>query len=481
MFEMMRPVSHVQTPAATTTQPSQPIVRCAVYARVSVADTQSGEFSSLAAQVEACEQYVASRAGMGWVLAGPAYTDDGESARDLQRPGLRALMELVQQGEVEVIVVHRLDRLSRSLFDLTDVLLPLLRLKCVELVSVTQQIDTHSPNGRLSLNLLTSFAEFERETIGERTRDKLSATRRQGRWQGSGTPLGYDVDFDQRLVVNKSDASLVREIFRRYVASETMADLMAWIERQKVKTKKWITCDGKPRGGRPMDRTTLYRMFGNRMYIGEALFDGEWHSGIYPPIIDLDLWRAVQEKLAQRARRKGVPNQGRSELEFPLSNRLFWHDGRPYTLFKSSLRDKGQYRYYMGPATEAEKAAGLPPFNLSVDEIHRVVTEHLRQHFKDPTAWLPMVQRSLPDDCGLDEGMIRGALLRLDEAWNLFTEFTVAGVLFQLIQRVTLYPNGMRIEMNVPGLIQQIKDMAELSVAAEDAPKNVTRPHAKPV
>lgn len=344
MFEMMRPVSHVQTPAATTTQPSQPIVRCAVYARVSVADTQSGEFSSLAAQVEACEQYVASRAGMGWVLAGPAYTDDGESARDLQRPGLRALMELVQQGEVEVIVVHRLDRLSRSLFDLTDVLLPLLRLKCVELVSVTQQIDTHSPNGRLSLNLLTSFAEFERETIGERTRDKLSATRRQGRWQGSGTPLGYDVDFDQRLVVNKSDASLVREIFRRYVASETMADLMAWIERQKVKTKKWITCDGKPRGGRPMDRTTLYRMFGNRMYIGEALFDGEWHSGIYPPIIDLDLWRAVQEKLAQRARRKGVPNQGRSELEFPLSNRLFWHDGRPYTLFKSSLRYKGQYR-----------------------------------------------------------------------------------------------------------------------------------------
>lgn len=472
MFEMMRPVSHVQTPAATTAQPSQHIVRCAVYARVSVADAQSGEFSSLAAQVEACKQYVASRAGMGWVLAGPAYTDDGESARDLQRPGLRALMDLVQQGEVEVIVVHRLDRLSRSLFDLTDVLLPLLRLKCVELVSVTQQIDTHSPNGRLSLNLLTSFAEFERETIGERTRDKLSATRRQGRWQGGGTPLGYEVDFDQRLVVNKSDASLVREIFRRYVASETMADLMAWVEHQKVKTKKWITRDGKTRGGRPMDRTTLYRMFGNRMYIGEALLDGEWHSGIYPPIIDLDLWRSVQEKLAQRARRKGVPNQRRSEFDFPLGGRLFWHDGRPYTLFMSSPRDNVRYRYYVAPATEAEKAAGQPPFTWSADALHRILVDHLRQNFKDPTAWLPMVQRHQPDEADLNEDKIRDALRRLDEVWDLFTGYTVAALLYQLIARVTLQPDGMRIEMNVPALIRQIRDMAELSVATEDAPEN---------
>lgn len=464
-------VSQSQTPAPTP-QPSQHIVRCAVYARVSVADAQSGEFSSLAAQVEACKQYVASRAGMGWVLAGPAHTDNGESARDLQRPGLRALMDLVQQGEVEVIVVHRLDRLSRSLFDLTDVLLPLLRLKCVELVSVTQQIDTQSPNGRLSLNLLTSFAEFERETIGERTRDKLSATRRQGRWQGGGTPLGYEVDFDQRLVVNKSDASLVREIFRRYAASETMADLMAWVEHQKVKTKKWITRDGKTRGGRPMDRTTLYRMFGNRMYIGEALLDGEWHSGIYPPIIDLDLWRSVQEKLAQRARRKGVPNQRRSEFDFPLGGRLFWHDGRPYTLFMSSPRDNVRYRYYVAPATEAEKAAGQPPFTWSADELHRILVDHLRQNFKDPTAWLPMVQRHQPDEADLNEDKIRDALRRLDEVWDLFTGYTVAALLYQLIARATLQPDGMRIEMNVPALIRQIRDMAELSVATEDAPEN---------
>jgi hypothetical protein len=273
---------------------------------------------------------------------------------------------------------------------------------------------------------------------------------------------------------------LVREIFRRYVASETMADLMAWIEHQKVKTKKWITRDGKPRGGRPMDRTTLYRMFSNRMYIGETLFNGEWHSGIYPPIIDLDVWRAVQNKLAQRARRKGVPNQGRSEFDFPLGNRLFWHDGRPYTLFMSSPRESMRYRYYVAPATEAEKAAGQPPFTWSVEELHRIVVDHLRQNFTDPTGWLPMVQRHQPDDSDLNEDRIRDALRRLDKAWDLFTGYTEAALLYQLIARVTLQPDGMSIEMNVPALIRQIRDIAELSVATEEAPENVATTLPKP-
>jgi DNA invertase Pin-like site-specific DNA recombinase len=229
LFEMMWPVSHTHKPSVVT-EPAQRPVRCAVYARVSVADNQATEFNSLAAQVEICEEYVANRAGMGWVLAGPPYTDDGESAKNLQRPGLSALMELIQQGEVEVVVVYKLDRLCRSLLDLTEVLLPLLNFKGVELVSVTQHLDSHSPSGRLSFNLLASFAEFERETILGRTRDKFSATRRQGRWQGGGTPLGYDVNFEERVVVNKPDASLVREIFKRYAASDTMAELMDWLD-----------------------------------------------------------------------------------------------------------------------------------------------------------------------------------------------------------------------------------------------------------
>ena len=223
----MWPVSHTENEPSGEHYPS-PAMRCAIYARVSVADTQPSSFTSLTAQIEACEQYIASQRVKDWGLAYPPFTDDGLSGSNLDRPGLRSLLKLVDQGEVEVIVVYRMDRITRSVFDL-ETLLPLFELKGVALASITEQIDTHTPVGRLSLNLLTTFAEYERETIGERTRDKLSATRRRGGWQGKGTPLGYGVDFEQRLVVINHEANLVREIFRRYLAVETMAEMMAWL------------------------------------------------------------------------------------------------------------------------------------------------------------------------------------------------------------------------------------------------------------
>lgn len=437
---------------------SSRVRRCAIYARVSVADAKQRELTSIAAQIEACEQFIASRHELGWVLAGPAYVDDGVSAATLKRPGLRALLADIRQDKIDVVLVHRLDRLSRSLFDLAD-LLPLFSVQRVELVSVTQSIDTHTPNGRLSLNLLTSFAEFEREIIGERTRDKLAATRRHGRWQGNGAPLGYAVDHQQSLVVVPPEAELVKDIFRRYLAFATMGELMDWISQRGITTKKWITHDGKQRGGRPMDRTTVYRILNNHMYIGEAFFHGEWHSGIYPPIIDLDVWRAVQEKLAQRARRKGVPNEGRNPLEFPLLGKLFWHAGDAYTAFKSNQRgDDKHYRYYVAPASARQAAASADQsFNLPAEEIHRVVANHLREQFKSPKAWLPALLEHAGD---FDEAAIRQALRDLDKAWNLFTEWGQADTLFRLISRVTIYPDRAGIEINLPALTQLVSGIA---------------------
>lgn len=441
-------------PSAETPQ----CVRCAIYARVSVADAGHRELTSITAQIEACEQFIASRRRLGWVLAGPAHVDEGVSAATLQRPGLRALLGDIRQGKINIVLVHRLDRLSRSLFDLSD-LLPLFAVQGVELVSVTQPIDTHTPNGRLSLNILTSFAEFEREIIGERTRDKVAATRRKGRWQGSGTPLGYEIDHEQRLVVAPHDADLVREIFRRYLAFGTMAELMAWIGQRGITTKRWITRGGKTRGGQPMDRTTVYRILNNRMYIGEAFFHDEWHSGINPPIIDLELWRAVQEKLAQRARRKGVSNEGRSPLEFPLLGKLFWHAGGAYTAFKSDDRGDKRYRYYVAPASAKQEAASADAsFNLLTEDIHRVVANHLREQFRAPDKWLPGL---LEHAGGLDEAAIRQALQDLDAAWNLFTEWTQSDSLFRLISRATIYPDRAGIQINLPALAQLVSEIAQ--------------------
>lgn len=459
----MRPVSRTDTQSPAEHRPS-PDLRCAIYARVSVADSQPNSFTSLSAQIEACEQHIASQRSQGWGLAYPPFTDDGLSGANLQRPGLRSLLDLVDQGAVEVIVVHRLDRLTRSLFDLAT-LLPLFRLKGAAVVSVTQQINTHTPSGRLSLHLLTTFAEYERETIGARTRDKLAATRRQGRWQGSGTPLGYGVDFEQRLVLDSSEASFVQEIFQRYLAIETMAEMMDWLGRAGAKTKKWVTRDGKTRGGQPMDRTTLYRLLNNRMYIGEALFNGEWHSGIYPPIVDLDLWRAVQDKLAQRARRKGAPNAGRQLHEFPFLGKLFWHDGRAYTAFKSSPRGKKHYMYYVAPATEQEKASQQPPFNIATDALHEALIEHLRSLFRNPQTWLPDLLDRTRSDPTMDETQIRQALQSLDRAWDLFTEHTAAALLAQLVQRVALQPGGAHIELDMDFLARMIAKIGGTTAA----------------
>jgi len=460
---MMRLMSQdaLTSPARSDRQP----LRCAVYARVSVADHQgSGALTSIDVQVEACRAHIASRRPQGWVMLEPAYTDEGVTGATLQRPGLRALLSDVREDKIDAVVVHRLDRLSRSLFDLSD-LIPLLTVQQVELVSVTQNLDTKTPDGRLSLHLLTSFAEFEREFIGERTRDKVTSTRRKGLWQGSGTPLGYGVDFEQRLVVINHEANLVRDIFRRYLAVDTMAEMMAWLAHQQIKTKKWITRDGKPRGGQGMDRSTLYRILNNKMYIGEAMFDGEWHSGIYPPIVDLDLWRSVHDKLAQRARRKGIPNQGRTVADFPLLGKLFWHDGREYTAFESSPRGKKHYRYYVGPATSQEKAAGQPPFTFSTDEIHQMVIHHLRTQFRDPNAWLPALLQRTGSDSDLNDTRIRQALIRLDEVWDRLAEFTVANMLTQLIRRVTLEPDGVRIEVEMAYLYSEVVALDEAGQA----------------
>jgi len=402
-----------QTTSADITTPP---VRCAVYARVSVADQQSNALTSIDVQVEACRAYIESQGGLGGVMVEPAYKDDGVTGATLQRPGLRALLEDAHHDKIDVVVVHRLDRLSRSVFDVTT-LIPLLKINGVDLVSVTEPaINTNTYIGLLTVHILTSFAQFERELISERTREKLAATRAKGMWQGSGTPLGYTVDFDSRVVVVDTDARLVEDIFRRYLSSDGMTDLISYLQKRNVRNKTWLTTGGKKRGGLLLDRTAVYRILNNRMYLGEALFYGEWHSGIFPSIIAPDLWQQVQEKLAQGARRKGVRNETRNPLEFPLIGKLFWHDGRAFKFFKSSPRNQKQYLYYVAPTTAEERSSGAGPVNLTTTMLQSVIIEHLRSQLREPGKWLPDLIELAQGDPKLDETNIAQALKKLDDA-----------------------------------------------------------------
>lgn len=343
------PIIHV--PSEESAKPPTAIRRCAIYARVSVSNKDSSaQLSSLQAQVQACESYIQSQRSMGWELVATPYIDDGYSGGNLDRPSLIQLMQDVGEGKFDAVIVQRLDRLCRSVRDICD-LLPLFSTNKTALVSLTQAFDSETPTGRLTLHLLTTFGQFERELAGERVRDKFAITRASGRWQRSGIPLGYTLTDQQELQVNATEAAMVRDIFQRYLAADSMTQLLEDLSALDYRTKIHISRNGNQHGGKHFDRNTLNQLLRNRAYVGEVFYKDAWHPGKHEPIIDRALWDQVQAVRSQRARRTGRPTGDRFVEDFPLAGLVFWHDGSAYTMYESSNRKGQRYRYYKAPKT----------------------------------------------------------------------------------------------------------------------------------
>jgi site-specific DNA recombinase len=244
------------------------LVRCAIYTRKSSEEGLEQEFNSLDAQREAGEAFVRSQAGEGWALVGERYDDGGYTGGNTERPGLQRLLAEIEAGKIDCVVVYKVDRLSRSLLDFAQLMRTFEQCK-VSFVSVTQQFNTATSMGRLVLNVLLSFAQFEREIISERTRDKIAATRRKGKWTGGHPLLGYDVDpAGYKLVVNPAEAERVRQIFALYLEHESLLPVVEELAQRKWVGKKWKTRKGPERGGQPFTRTCLYRLLTNVVYTG---------------------------------------------------------------------------------------------------------------------------------------------------------------------------------------------------------------------
>ena len=247
-------------------------VRCAVYTRKSSEEGLEQDFNSLDAQREACEAYIASQKAEGWIALRDHFDDGGFSGGTLERPALRRLMKEIEAGKVDVVVVYKIDRLSRSLMDFAK-LVEAFDRKSVTFVSVTQSFNTTNSMGRLTLNVLLSFAQFEREVTGERIRDKFAASKKKGMWMGGNPPLGYDVS-NRKLVVNASEAKTVRMIFQRYLDLGCVRLLCADLAAQGVVSKQRAFESGQRRGGKPMGRSALYCILNNRASIGETTHKG---------------------------------------------------------------------------------------------------------------------------------------------------------------------------------------------------------------
>jgi site-specific DNA recombinase len=270
-------------------------VRCAIYTRKSTDQGLEQDFNSLDAQYEASQAYIRSQAHAGWTLLRAKYDDGGFSGGDTDRPALQRLLADVQAGKIDVIVVYKVDRLTRSLADFAK-LVELFDKHNVSFVSVTQQFNTTTSMGRLTLNVLLSFAQFEREVTSERIRDKISASKRKGLWVGGIAPLGYDTK-DRRITVNEAEADGVRSIFRGYAELGSLNLLMADLRKRGIVTKVRTLKSGEQIGGIPFTRGPLAHLLRNRFYIGEVAFKGEVLKGEQVPIVDKDLFEAVQIKL----------------------------------------------------------------------------------------------------------------------------------------------------------------------------------------
>lgn len=326
----------------TTKKPQT--VRCAIYTRVSTDQGLDQDFNSLDAQYEASKAYIRSQAHAGWTQIRARYDDGGFSGGNTDRPALQQLLEDVRARKIDVIVVYKVDRLTRSLADFAK-LVELFDQQGVSFVSVTQQFNTTTSMGRLTLNVLLSFAQFEREVTSERIRDKIAASKRKGLWVGGMAPLGYDAR-DRKISINEPEAETVRTIFRRYLDLGSLGPLLADLRRQGITTKRRVQTSGKIVGGIPFTRCPLAHLLRNRFYIGEVLFKGEILPGEQFPILDRSLFDAVQARLSEQLTNRV---KARANSEALLMGRIFDDRGNP--LRTSHARKSGiKYRYYVSSA-----------------------------------------------------------------------------------------------------------------------------------
>ena len=339
-------------------------LRCAIYTRKSSEEGLEQGFNSLHAQREACEAYVLSQAGEGWKALAAPYDDGGYSGGNMERPAMKQLLTDIDRGLIDIVVVYKVDRLTRSLSDFSKIV-DRFDAQSVSFVSVTQAFNTTSSMGRLTLNMLLSFAQFEREVTGERIRDKIAASKAKGMWMGGRPPLGYD-GVDRKLQINAVEAEQVRAIFQRYLQLGSVVKLTRDLVATGFRSKSWIAKDGKPRGGQVLSRGAVYYMLANPVYRG-AIRHGKllyWDS--HPPVVDEPTWAFVQARLAQNDQRKPkTPKAGEGAL---LKGLLF--DDLDNAMQPSHARRRGRcYHYYVTAARvhgDDREVGSLPRIGASI-------------------------------------------------------------------------------------------------------------------
>jgi DNA invertase Pin-like site-specific DNA recombinase len=440
-----------------------PRVRCAIYTRKSTEEGLDSEFNSLDAQREAAEAYILSQRQEAWMALPDRYDDGGFSGGNLERPGLQRLLEDVEAGRVDCVVVYKVDRLSRSLLDFAR-LIEVFDRKGVSFVSITQQFNTTTSMGRLVLNILLSFAQFEREIIGERIRDKVAATKRKGMYTGGPPVLGYDVDRERkRLVVNPKEAELVRHIFTRFLDTGCITGLVEELNVQGSVTKSWTTKQGLTRAGKPWNKGYVYRLLNNPLYLGEVSHKQERYPGEQDAIVSRELWERAHVLLAKRYRARGARlcPQGPALLRGII--RCAHCDCAMGPVF---TRRRGRvYRYYLCQHASRNGHRTCPTRSLSAGEIEAVVVEQLRRLLHSPQ----MLATGFQEAAGIGKREMARALAALDETWDQLPPGEQERIVRSVVTRVEVHPDRADVQFSREGLVALIVEMNDHRGAREVA------------
>ena len=439
--------------------------RCAVYTRVSTDERLDQSFNSLDAQREAGQAYIASQRAEGWLPGADDYDDGGYSGGNIERPALKRLLEDIQADQIDIVVVYKIDRLTRCLADFSRLIEVFERHK-VSFVSVTQQFNTTTSMGRLMLNVLLSFAQFEREVTGERIRDKIAASKRKGMWMGGYPPLGYDVK-DRQLIINEDEATTVRRIFQRFAELRSATDLCRELALDGVRTKAWKTGAGNVRNGTPMDKKYLSKALRNPIYVGEIRHKGKVHAGQHEPIISRQLWDRVHAILAEDSSERMGKTQTRNKTDALLRGLLYGPNGEKYHITFSKKPSGKKYRYYIPKADRryggGSSATGMIPAN----QIEEVVVSQVIGALQSPESvqgvWNQV--RSLYPE--IAEPTVVLAMRRLADVWQqLFPEEQVRLVNL-LIERVQLLSDGIDIVWREMGWKDLAGELAPDTIGGE--------------
>ena len=424
-------------------KPTTRKLRCAVYTRKSSEDGLEQEFNSLDAQREACEAYIASQRSEGWVVVRDQYDDGGISGGTLDRPALQRLLSDIEDGLVDVVVVYKIDRLSRSLMDFSK-LVEVFDRNNVTFVSVTQSFNTTTSMGRLTLNILLSFAQFEREVTAERIRDKVKASRMKGIFMGGTPPYGYKPK-DRKLVVDEDEATNVRWIFARFLEIGSATELAREVARRGICT---------PRGNR-MSKNFLYRMLNNRAYIGEAVHKGTGYAGEHQRLIDQKTWDNVQSILKESPRLRA--NNTRTGTPALLKGLLYGPDGAAFSPTHTRKGDR-LYRYYVSQTVLKHGAGKCPVARVPAAEIEAAVIDQIRGMLRVPEVVVATWRAGQPECEDLAEDEVRTALAALDPLWSELFPAEQARIVQLLIERVDIGTDGLKLRFRDKGLAQMVAE-----------------------